>query len=83
MKLNKVLINYCLFNFFQENAKHHFNCENQPIVEFVGETIKTFSIMPLHLFLGLGTQALDIIENLAKNLDNSVRYLNTKSFLIK
>ena len=55
------------------------NCERPCIIKGNGAVIHHISCMPLHISLGLGTQALDIIEAEALKLDRQVKEAEGKA----
>lgn len=54
-------------------ANRCHNCESKPIFHASGPVIESVSCMPLHLSLGLGKQALEIVENEAIVLDKTIK----------
>ena len=57
-------------------AYQYHNCESKPIFQAAGPVLKSVSCMPLHLSLGLGKQALELIEKEAIAIDNSIKDAN-------
>ena len=57
-------------------AKQFHNCESKAIFKSSGPVIESVSCMPLHLSLGLGKQALEIVEKEAIVLDNTIKEAN-------
>lgn len=55
------------------------NCELPPIFKTAGPVIDSVSCMPLHLSLGLGKQALELVEKEAIFLDNAIKEKNGKA----
>ncbi|KAJ7380629.1 hypothetical protein OS493_006964 [Desmophyllum pertusum] len=49
------------------------NCECSTIFQAAGPVFESVSCMPLHLSLGLGKQALELVENEAISLDNTIK----------
>ena len=60
----------------KSKANQFHNCENRPIFQAAGPVLDSVSCMPLHLSLGLGKQVLDLVENEAISLDNSIKEKN-------
>ena len=52
------------------------NCESTPVYQATGSVIDSVSCMPLHLSLGLGKQALELVESEAISLDNTIKEAN-------
>lgn len=52
------------------------NCESSPIFHAAGPVINSVSCMPLHLSLGLGKQALELVESEAISLDEAIKQAN-------
>ena len=57
-------------------ANRSHNCESKPIFRAYGPVTESVSCMPLHLSLGLGKQALEIVENEAIVLDKTIKEAN-------
>ena len=57
----------------KSKANQFHNCESTPIYLATGPVIDSVSCMPLHLSLGLGKQALELVESEAISLDNSIK----------
>ena len=57
-------------------ANRFHNCESKPIFRAYGPVIESVSCMPLHLSLGLGKQALEIVENEAVVLEKTIKEAN-------
>lgn len=62
-------------------ANRFHNCESKPIFRAYGPVIESVSCMPLHLSLGLGKQALEIVENEAIVLDKTIKEANGEACL--
>lgn len=60
----------------KSKANQFHNCESLPIYQATGPVIDSVSCMPLHLSLGLGKQALELVESEAISLDNSIKEAN-------
>ena len=60
----------------KSKANQFHNCESRPIFQAAGPVLDSVSCMPLHLSLGLGKQVLDLVENEAISLDNSIKEKN-------
>ena len=60
----------------KSKANQFHNCESRPIFHAAGPVIESVSCMPLHLSLGLGKQALELVENEAISLDNNIKEAN-------
>ena len=60
----------------KSKANQFHNCECSPIFQAAGPVIQSVPCMPLHLSLGLGKQALELIENEAITLDNIIKEAN-------
>jgi len=60
----------------KSKANQFHNCESRPIFQADGPVLDSVSCMPLHLSLGLGKQVLDLVENEAISLDNSIKEKN-------
>ena len=57
----------------RDKAKKHKNCEATPLVKLEGKVADSLSCMPLHLSLGLGYQALQLLEKEAQRLDDKIK----------
>ena len=53
-------------------ANQCHNCESKPMFQASGP-VESVSCMPIHLSLGLGKQALKIVENEAIALDKTIK----------
>ena len=60
----------------KSKANQFHNCESIPIYQATGPVIDSVSCMPLHLSLGLGKQALELVENEAISLDKTIKEAN-------
>lgn len=60
----------------ESKANQLHNCESRPIFQTAGPVLDSLSCMPLHLSLGLGKQVLDLVNNKANSLDNSIKEKN-------
>ena len=54
-------------------ANQFHNCESAPIYQATEPVIDSVSCMPIHLSLGLGNQALEVVESEAISLDNTIK----------
>ena len=63
----------------RNRLKDFKNCDDLPLLppEINGLVVDYFSVMPLHISLGLGLQFLDILEEHAVKLDSSIRDANS------
>ena len=59
-----------------EGVNQFHNCESTPVYQATGSVIDSVSCMPLHLSLGLGKQALELVESEAISLDNTIKEAN-------
>lgn len=57
-------------------AKQFHNCESMAIFKSSGPVTESVSCMPPHLSLGLGKQVVEIVENEAIVLDNTIKEAN-------
>ena len=60
----------------KSKVSHYNNCQHSAIFKGKGPILDSVSCMPLHLSLGLGKQAVDLIEREAIKLDNSMKEAN-------
>lgn len=60
----------------KSKANRFHNCECPPIFRATGPVLDSVSCMPLHLSLGLGKQALELIEKEAVSLDDAIKEAN-------
>ena len=60
----------------KSKANQFHNCESIPIYQTTGPVIDSVSCMPLHLSLGLGKQALELVESEAISLDKTIKEAN-------
>ena len=60
----------------KSKANQFHNCESTPIYQATGPVIDPVSCMPLHLSLGLGKQALELVESETISLDNTIKEAN-------
>lgn len=60
----------------KSKANQFHNCESTPVYQATGPVIDSVSCMPLHLSLGLGKQALELVESEAISLDNTIKEAN-------
>ena len=60
----------------KSKANQFHNCESIPIYQATGPVIDSVSCMPLHLSLGLGKQALELVESEAISLDKTIKEAN-------
>ena len=60
-----------------KNASKFNNCEHVPLLLHDGNIIDLVSVMPLHVSLGLGLVNINIVENLATEIDISIREANS------
>ena len=60
----------------KSKANQFHNCESTPIFQATGPVIDSVSCMPLHLSLGLGKQALELVESEAISLDKTIKEAN-------
>ena len=60
----------------KSKANQFHNCESIPIYQATGPVIDSVSCMPLHLSLGLGKQALKLVESEAISLDKTIKDAN-------
>ena len=63
----------------KSKANQFHNCESLPIYQATGPVIDSVSCMPLHLSLGLGEQALEVVESEAISLDDSIKEANEEA----
>lgn len=60
----------------KSKANQFHNCESSPIFHAAGPVIDSVSCMPLHLSLGLGKQALELVESEAISIDKVIKEAN-------
>ena len=60
----------------KSKASQFHNCESTPIYQPTGPLIDSVSRMPLHLSLGLGKEAFELVESEAISLDNTIKEEN-------